>query len=26
LELASADTDFARFTELRWVNPLARSS
>jgi toxin-antitoxin system PIN domain toxin len=23
LELASADTDFARFTELRWVNPLA---
>lgn len=24
LELASADTDFARFTELRWVNPLAQ--
>jgi uncharacterized protein len=23
LELASADTDFARFTELRWINPLA---
>jgi uncharacterized protein len=23
LELASADTDFARFTELRWYNPLA---
>ena len=23
LELASADTDFARFSELRWVNPLA---
>jgi len=23
LEIASADTDFARFTELRWVNPLA---
>ena len=23
LELASADTDFARFAELRWVNPLA---
>jgi hypothetical protein len=23
LELGSADTDFARFTELRWVNPLA---
>ncbi len=23
LVLASADTDFARFTELRWVNPLA---
>jgi uncharacterized protein len=21
--IASADTDFARFTELRWVNPLA---
>ena len=23
LELASADTDFARFTELKWINPLA---
>ena len=23
LELCSADTDFARFTELRWTNPLA---
>lgn len=23
LKLASADTDFARFTELTWVNPLA---
>ena len=23
LELYSADTDFARFTEVRWVNPLA---
>lgn len=23
LALASADTDFARFTELRWVNPVA---
>ena len=23
LELCSADTDFARFTEVRWVNPLA---
>ena len=22
LELASADTDFARFSELRWLNPL----
>jgi toxin-antitoxin system PIN domain toxin len=25
LALASADTDFARFRELRWVNPLAGS-
>jgi uncharacterized protein len=24
LTLCSADTDFARFSELRWVNPLAR--
>lgn len=23
LEVCSADTDFARFTELRWTNPLA---
>lgn len=23
LDLYSADTDFARFTEIRWVNPLA---
>lgn len=23
LEIASADTDFARFTELRWINPVA---
>lgn len=23
LAVASADTDFARFTEIRWVNPLA---
>jgi toxin-antitoxin system PIN domain toxin len=23
LELASVDTDFARFSELRWVNPLS---
>lgn len=23
LELCSADTDFARFTEVRWTNPLA---
>lgn len=23
LEVCSADTDFARFTEIRWVNPLA---
>ncbi len=23
LAIASADTDFARFTEVRWVNPLA---
>lgn len=23
LEVASADTDFARFTEVRWVNPFA---
>ena len=23
VEIASADTDFARFTEVRWVNPLA---
>jgi uncharacterized protein len=23
VELCSADTDFARFTEVRWVNPLA---
>lgn len=23
MPLASADTDFARFTELRWINPLA---
>jgi len=24
LELCSADTDFARFTEVRWRNPIAR--
>lgn len=24
VSLCSADTDFARFTELRWVNPLAQ--
>jgi hypothetical protein len=23
LEICSADTDFARFTEVRWYNPLA---
>jgi len=23
LEVCSADTDFARFTEVRWTNPLA---
>ena len=23
LEVCSADTDFARFTEIRWCNPLA---
>jgi hypothetical protein len=23
LEVCSADTDFARFTEIRWTNPLA---
>jgi toxin-antitoxin system PIN domain toxin len=23
LEICSADTDFARFTEVRWVNPIA---
>ena len=23
LEICSADTDFARFTEVRWINPLA---
>jgi predicted nucleic acid-binding protein len=23
VSLCSADTDFARFTELRWINPLA---
>ena len=23
LALCSADTDFARFSEMRWVNPLA---
>ncbi len=26
LEIYSADTDFARFTEIRWINPLARST
>ena len=26
LAVVSADTDFARFTEVRWENPLARSS
>lgn len=25
LEVASADTDFARFREVRWVNPLANA-
>jgi uncharacterized protein len=25
LEVCSADTDFARFREIRWTNPLARS-
>jgi uncharacterized protein len=25
LAIASADTDFARFTEIRWENPLARA-
>lgn len=24
LDVVSADSDFARFTEIRWVNPLAR--
>lgn len=23
LDVCSADTDFARFTEIRWINPLA---
>lgn len=26
LEVASADTDFARFTEIRWRNPLAEAT
>jgi predicted nucleic acid-binding protein len=26
LEVCSADTDFARFTEIRWRNPLAAQS
>ncbi len=26
LQICSTDTDFARFAEVRWLNPLARSS